>query len=188
VKVYYNEFDKKAAAWLRELIKEGHIAPGDVDERSIEDVVPDELVGYTQCHFFAGIGVWSYALRRAGWPDDRAIWTASCPCQPYSQAGEGAGFADERHLWPHLYHLIGQRRPGIVIGEQVASKDANPWVDLVHTDLEAMAYAFGAVAFPSAGIGAPHIRDRTYWVAHAAGRATIGRGTSPELTIQPGAT
>ena len=164
---YYNEFDPKAAAWLRELIKHGHIAPGVVDERSIEDVVPDELVGYTQCHFFAGIGVWSYALRRAGWPDDRQVWTASCPCQPFSQEGEGAGFADERHLWPHLYHLVGQRRPGIVIGEQVASKDANPWVDLVQTDLEALGYAFGAIAFPSAGVGAPHIRDRVYWVGHA---------------------
>ncbi|WP_432731275.1 DNA cytosine methyltransferase [Variovorax sp. W6] len=164
---YYNEFDPKAAAWLRELIKHGHIAPGVVDERSIEDVVPDELVGYTQCHFFAGIGVWSYALRRAGWPDDRQVWTASCPCQPFSQEGEGAGFADERHLWPHLYHLVGQRRPGILIGEQVASKDANPWVDLVQTDLEALGYAFGAIAFPSAGVGAPHIRDRVYWVGHA---------------------
>lgn len=164
---YYNEFEPKAAAWLRELIKQGHIAPGIVDERSIEDVVPNELVGYTQCHFFAGIGVWSYALRRAGWPDDRQVWTASCPCQPFSQEGEGAGFADERHLWPHLYHLVGQRRPGILIGEQVASKDANPWVDLVQTDLEALGYAFGAIAFPSAGVGAPHIRDRVYWVGHA---------------------
>jgi DNA (cytosine-5)-methyltransferase 1 len=184
VTAYYNEFDQKAAAWLRELIKAGHIAPGVVDERSIEDVVPDELVGYTQCHFFAGIGVWSYALRRAGWPDDRAIWTASCPCQPFSQAGEGAGFADERHLWPHLFHLIGQRRPGVVIGEQVASKDANPWLDLVQTDLEAVAYAFGAVAFPSAGIGAPHIRDRTYWLANANDTRSQGRGGVLERAVE----
>jgi len=173
---YYNEIDPKAAAVLRELIKAGHIAPGVVDERSIEDVVPAELVGYTQCHFFAGFGVWSYALRRAGWPDDRAVWTASCPCQPFSAAGKGVGFADERHLWPHLYHLIDQCRPGIVIGEQVASKDANPWLDLVQTDVEALAYAFGAVAFPSAGVGAPHIRDRTYWLANANYTRSQGRG------------
>jgi DNA (cytosine-5)-methyltransferase 1 len=76
---YYNEIDPFAAAWLRELIKAKHIAPGDVDERSIEDVVPSELMGYTQCHFFAGIGVWSHALRCAGWTDDRPIWTGSCP-------------------------------------------------------------------------------------------------------------
>jgi len=35
---YYNEFDKNAAEWLRELIKAGLIANGIVDDRSILDV------------------------------------------------------------------------------------------------------------------------------------------------------
>src|SRR3954466_3316420 len=164
---YYNEIDPFAAQWLRNLIAAGHIAPGDVDERSIEDVVPNELAGYTQCHFFAGIGVWSLALRRAGWPDDRPVWTGSCPCQPFSVAGMGRGFDDQRHLWPFWHHLIGQRRVSAVFGEQVASKDAEPWLDLVQDDVEGMGYACGALAFPSASVGAPHIRDRTYWVADA---------------------
>ena len=164
---YYNEIDPYAAAWLRNLIADGHIAPGDVDERSIEDVHPDDLRPYTQCHFFAGIGVWSYALRLAGWPDDRPVWTGSCPCQPFSAAGKGIGFDDERHLWPSWYWLIQERRPAKVFGEQVASKDAEPWLDLVFTDLEIMDYACGAVPFPAAGIGAPHIRDRLYWMADA---------------------
>jgi DNA (cytosine-5)-methyltransferase 1 len=107
---YYNEIDKQAAQWLRNLIDAGLIAKGDVDERSIEDVRPGDLRGYTQCHFFAGIGVWSYALRRAGWSDDRPVWTGSCPCQPFSAAGEGAGFADERHLWPAFFHLISEHK------------------------------------------------------------------------------
>jgi DNA (cytosine-5)-methyltransferase 1 len=175
---YYNEFDPYAAQWLRNLINAGHIAPGIVDERSIEDVRPEELTEFTQCHFFAGIGVWSYALRRAGWPDDRPIWTGSCPCQPFSAAGQGNGFADERHLWPAFYHLIEQCRPASLAGEQVASKDADPWLDLVQTDLEALGYAFGAVAFPSAGVGAPHIRDRTYWTAHTDHGGRIGRRSS----------
>lgn len=171
---YYNEYDTYVAQWLRNLIRAGHIAPGDVDERSIEDVRPDDLRGYTQCHFFAGVGVWSYALRRAGWADDRPVWTGSCPCQPFSSAGAGAGFADERHLWPAWLHLISEhirrcrkekRRPPVLFGEQVASKDADPWIDLVQDDMEALGYGFGAIAFPSAGVGAPHIRDRTYWVA-----------------------
>ncbi|MEG5924127.1 DNA cytosine methyltransferase [Citrobacter portucalensis] len=164
---YYNEIDPFAAQWLRNLIAGGHIAPGEVDERSIEDVTPDDLRGFTQCHFFAGIGVWSHSLRLAGWPDDKPVWTGSCPCQPFSAAGKGDGFADERHLWPHFFHLISERRPQHVFGEQVASGNANTWFDLVQADLEGMGYAFGLVPFAAAGIGAPHIRERAYWVAHA---------------------
>ncbi len=163
---YYNEIEPYAAQWLRNLIAAGHIAPGDVDERSIEDVHPDDLKPYTQCHFFAGAGVWSLALRRAGWPDDRPVWTGSCPCQPFSSAGEGLGFDDDRHLWPDFAWHIRERSPGVIFGEQVASKDAEPWLDVVQADLEAMEYAFGAVAFPAAGVGAPNMRDRTYWLAN----------------------
>ena len=162
---YYNEFDPFAAEWLRQLIKAGHIAPGVVDERSIEDVRPEDLREFTQCHFFAGIGVWSYALRRAGWSDDKPIWTGSCPCQPFSAAGKGDGFDDERHLWPAWYHLITQCDPTVIVGEQVASKATGVWFALVQADLEAMDYAFGCVPFPSAGVGAPHLRDRAWFVA-----------------------
>ncbi|HCI4556938.1 TPA: DNA cytosine methyltransferase [Klebsiella quasipneumoniae subsp. similipneumoniae] len=166
---YYNEIDPFAAQWLRNLIAAGHIAPGEVDERSIEDVTPDDLRGFTQCHFFAGIGVWSHSLRLAGWPDNKPVWTGSCPCQPFSAAGKGDGFADERHLWPAFNHLISERRPQHVFGEQVAAGNANVWFDLVQADLEGMGYAFGLVPFTSAGIGAPHIRERAYWVAESAG-------------------
>ncbi|WP_240049390.1 DNA cytosine methyltransferase [Burkholderia thailandensis] len=128
---------------------------------------PDDLRGYAQCHFFAGVGVWSYALRRAGWPDDRPVWTGSCPCQPFSAAGKGLGFDDERHLWPAWYWLIGECRPAVIFGEQVASSAVEPWIDLVHADMEALDHAFGCVPFPSAGVGSPHIRDRAFWMAHA---------------------
>lgn len=172
---YYNEIDPYAAQWLRNLIKAGHIADGIVDERSIEDVCPSDLAGFTQCHFFAGVGVWSLALRRAGWPDELPVWTGSCPCQPFSSAGAGAGFEDSRHLWPTFAWLIKQCKPAVVFGEQVASKAVEPWVDLVHADMEAMDYAFGAVPFPSAGVGAPHIRDRLYWVANSLGERQPNR-------------
>ena len=168
---FYNENDPKAAAWLRELIKAGLIAEGIVDERDIRDIRPDELAGFTQCHFFAGIGGWSLALRLAGWPDDRAVWTGSCPCQPFSAAGRGKGVADERHLWPHWFHLIQECKPSNVFGEQVASKDGLGWFDTVQTDLEATGYAVGAADLCAAGLGAPHIRQRLWFVAKGVGHS-----------------
>jgi DNA (cytosine-5)-methyltransferase 1 len=165
---YYNENEPYAARWLRNLMAAGHIAPGVVDERSIEDVQPWELWGFTQCHFFAGIGGWSYALRLAGWPDDREVWTGSCPCQPFSAAGKGAGFADERHLWPAWHHLIRECKPAVVFGEQVASAGGLAWLDGVCADMEAEAYAIAAADLCAAGVGAPHIRQRLWFVGHAA--------------------
>jgi len=163
---YYNEFDPFAAEWLRELIKAGQIAAGDVDERSITDVSADDVRGYTQCHFFAGIGGWSLALRLAGWPDDRPVWTGSCPCQPFSRAGKSGG-GDPRHLWPAWHHLIKQCRPPVVFGEQVESAIAHGWLDLVCDDLEREGYAVGAVGLPAASVGAPHIRQRLWFVAES---------------------
>jgi DNA (cytosine-5)-methyltransferase 1 len=169
VTAFYNEIDPYAAAWLRNLIAAGHIAPGTVDERSILDIEPAELAQYTQCHFFAGIGVWSLALRRAGWPDDRPVWTGSCPCQPFSTAGKGAGFDDERHLWPALHWLIEQRRPPVVFGEQVASKDGLAWLDLVQTDLEGSGYASAALG-PARAV-ARAARTATRAIPHGSARA-----------------
>ena len=128
-RAYYNEIDISAAHVLRCLIPDGVIAPGDVDTRSIKEVKPDDLMGYAQCHFFAGGGLWSVAARLAGWPDDKPLWTGSCPCQPFSQAGQGRGVADERHLWPEFHQLIAAVRPPVVVGEQVAGKAGYGWLD-----------------------------------------------------------
>ena len=184
---YYNEIDPYAAQWLRNLIDAGHIAPGDVDTRSIVDVRADDLKGYTQCHFFAGIGVWSHALRSAKWADDRPVWTGSCPCQPFSAAGNQKGTADERHLWPVWFNLIRECRPSVIFGEQVEAAINHGWLDLVQTDLEGEDYACGAVGIPAAGVGAPHIRQRLFFMADADSKrydrrpATAGQqeGASP---------
>ncbi|EGW6782950.1 DNA cytosine methyltransferase [Salmonella enterica] len=164
---YYNEIDPFAAQWLRNLIDAGHIAPGVVDTRSIEDVTANDLKGFTQCHFFAGIGVWSYALRRAGWPDDRPVWTGSCPCQLFSACGKRQGKDDERHLFPTWFRLISECRPNVIFGEQVASKDGLGWIDDVRDHLERAEYAFAGFDLCAAGFGAPHIRQRLFWVADA---------------------
>ncbi|HCJ1779184.1 TPA: DNA cytosine methyltransferase [Salmonella enterica] len=164
---YYNEIDPFAAAWLQNLIDAGCIAPGVVDTRSIEEVTANDLKGFTQCHFFAGIGVWSYALRCAGWPDSCPVWTGSCPCQPFSQSGKRRGFNDPRHLWPAWFYLVSQCRPHVIFGEQVASKDGLTWFDAVQLDLEEAEYAVAVVDLCAAGFGAPHIRQRLFWVADA---------------------
>jgi DNA (cytosine-5)-methyltransferase 1 len=171
---YYNENDPYAAQWLRNLIQAGHIALGDVDERSIVDVRPDDLRGYVQCHFFAGIGGWSLALRIAGWPDDRPVWTGSCPCQPFSIAGEVRGVGDERHLWPEWFRLIRSRKPAIVFGEQIASKAGYGWLAGVHLEMESEAYSFGAADLCAASVKAKHPRQRLFFVAHASDAGLAG--------------
>jgi DNA (cytosine-5)-methyltransferase 1 len=150
---YYNENDEFAADWLRNLIKAGLIADGEVDTRSIIDVRADDLRGFAQCHFFAGIGGWSLALRRAGWADTRSVWTGSCPCQPFSAQGQRGGFDDPRHLWPVWF----------VFGEQ--SAQAVDWLRLVRSDLEGLEYALGAMPIEAASAGADVLGDRFWFVA-----------------------
>lgn len=181
---YYNDNDPKAAAWLRALIKQNMIPAGDVDERSIEDVTKSDLKGYTQCHFFAGIGGWSEALRLAGWPADRPVWTGSCPCQPFSSAGKRQGEKDKRHLWPEFYRLIAECNPPVVFGEQVASPLGRKWLAGVRADLEALGYAVGAADLCAAGVGAPHIRQRLWWVADSAVFRRHGRGQAATASVQ----
>lgn len=162
---YYNEHDPHAAQWLRNLMAAGHIAKGHVDDRDIQKVTADDLKGYDQCHFFAGIGVWSAAAKASGWRDDEPLWTVSCPCQPFSGAGKRLGVNDERHLWPEFFRLAKQCKPSIIAGEQVAGKDGLAWLDHVQADMENENYAFGAVDLCAAGVGAPHKRQRLYFSA-----------------------
>lgn len=168
---YYNEIDPYAAQWLRNLIAGGEIAAGDVDERSIVDVKADDLKGYGQCHFFAGIGGWPYALRLAAWQDGRPVWTGSCPCQPFSVGGKRKGTTDERHLWPEWFRLIRECQPAIIFGEQVAS--ASVWLDGVYDDLERENYAVGSAVLPACAVDAPHRRDRLWFVAHSASTRSL---------------
>lgn len=178
MQAYYNEMDPYAAAWLRNLVADGLIPAGDVDERSIVDVSSGDLIGYTQCHFFAGIGGWAYAARLAGWADDRPLWTGSCPCQPFSVAGEQRGFADDRHLWPQFRRLIEKQRPPVVFGEQVAG--ASDWLRLVRGDLVALGYAVGAIPLEAASAGAEHYRDRYWFVADYDGGGGLQREQASE--------
>ena len=172
---YYNEFDPKAAAWIRQLIKNGMIADGEVDERSITEVTADEIRGFTQHHFFAGIGGWSYSLRLAGWADDRPVCTASLPCQPFSVAGAQKGVDDERHLLPHFIELVKQCNFQTIFGEQVPGAIKHGWLDDLCTEMEREKYRVGQIVLTAAGEGAPHIRQRLYWVADSINKGSQGR-------------
>ena len=162
---YYNEWDKGAAAWLRELINNKLIPYGYVDERSITEVTPSDLEGFTQCHFFAGIGGWPLALQLAGVPESTRLWTGSPPCQPFSVAGQSRGFDDERHLAPVFLRLIRECNPELLFGEQVAAAIGKHWLDFVFLNLEEKGYTCGAAVLPACSVGAPHKRERLFFGA-----------------------
>ena len=174
---FYNDNDPFCHDWLQYLAC-NHFIPGGVfDDQSIREISASDLSGFRQCHFFAGIGGWSRALEiigwpRAleiiGWPADAEIWTASCPCQPFSRVGKRRGFLDRRHLWPVFCSLIENCRPTVVAGEQVASPAGWDWFASVRFDLEELGYAVGASGLCAASVGAPHIRERIYWMAFRA--------------------
>ena len=141
---YYNDSNKFNCDWLQNLIRDGLIPEGEIDERPIQAVSADDVRGFSQRHWFAGIGGWPLALRFAGWSDDRPVDTGSCPCQPYSLAGKRLGDKDPRNLWPEFCRLIRECHPPVVFGEQVASAVGQGWLDRVFADLEREDYACGA--------------------------------------------
>ncbi len=176
---YYNESDPRLCLWLAELIKRGLIPDGRIDCRDIRMVAPGDVAGFSQCHFFAGVGGWARALDLAGWGGDRPIWTGSPPCQPFSSAGKGGGESDERHLWPEFFRLIAACRPAVVVGEQVANAVAHGWLDGVCRDLGSAGYSCGAVVLGAESVGAPHLRRRLYWGGRL-GHPDIGEADSAE--------
>lgn len=181
---YYNELDKGAAAWLRELINNKLIPYGYVDERSITEVTPSDLEGFTQCHFFAGIGGWPLALQLAGIPESTRLWTGSPPCQPFSVAGKSLGFDDERHLAPAFLRLIRECNPELLLGEQVAAAIGKHWLDFVFLNLEEKGYSCGASVLPACSVGAPHKRDRLFFGAKQLGDTNSERHNRQHALLQ----
>lgn len=181
MRVFYSDNDKRCYAWLQELIKDGLIPEGEVCGKSITEIQGADLQGFDRVHLFAGISGWELALQIAGWDPARSLWTASCPCQPFSSAGKGDGADDARNLWYELFRLVCVCRPVVLFGEQVDGAIAHGWLDRVFLDLESEGYACGAAVLPAASVGAPHARHRIFWAARWLDQPTINRDWAPSI-------
>lgn len=130
----------------------------------------------------------------AGW-QDRTILTAGFPCQPFSVAGRRAGADDDRYLWPETLRVIAEVRPAWVIGENVAgilsmvqpvsvvemasgtdafgeaydmyTERSEFIAERICQDLEGIGYSVIPFVIPACAVGAPHRRDRIWFVAHS---------------------
>jgi len=98
------------------------------------------------------------------------ILTGGFPCQPYSSAGKRLGKEDERHLWPHMLRVISEVKPTYVVGENV--RGLTNWnggmvFEEVCIDLESQGYTVQPILLPACAVGAPHRRDRVWFVAYS---------------------
>jgi len=116
------------------------------------------------------------------WRGKIDVLTGGFPCQPYSQAGKRKGKEDERHLWPEMLRAIREIRPRYVVAENVfglINWNNGLVFDEVQTDLEAKGYEVQAYVLPACAIGAPHRRDRIWFVAYSnnntKGQSKIGK-------------
>ena len=127
------------------------------------------------------------------WQGKIDILTGGFPCQPFSSAGQRLGADDDRYLWPEMLRVIRQIQPTFVIGENVAGilsmvqpsedvkvgsttslfdenddiykKEQEFVVETVCSDLEREGYAVQPFVIPACAVGAPHQRDRVWFVA-----------------------
>jgi DNA (cytosine-5)-methyltransferase 1 len=157
-----NDSDPFCCSWLDELVDQGHLPKATINSRPIEQLTAEDC--HPTSHFFAGIGGWPLALKIARWPEHVPVWTGSCPCQSLSEIQQQ--YRNKTNdLWPVWFGLIKECGPPIIFGEQVARGSGLQWLSSVRSDLEAAGYAVGAANLCAAGVGAPHRRQRLFWVA-----------------------
>lgn len=97
------------------------------------------------------------------------ILTGGFPCQPYSMAGKRKGKEDERHLWPQMLRAIREIQPRWIVGENVyglVNWSKGLVFHEVQADLEAAGYEVQPFLLPAVSVGAPHRRDRIWFVAY----------------------
>lgn len=131
------------------------------------------------------------------WRGGIDVLTGGFPCQPFSTAGKRLGKDDNRYLWPEMLRAIREIQPTWVIGENVGGiismvqpcdevkvgcqtslleedyftkKEQEYVVETVCSDLEREGYSVQPVLIPACSVGAPHRRDRIWFVAHSVNR------------------
>ena len=111
------------------------------------------------------------------------VLSGGFPCQPYSMAGKRLGKEDDRHLWPEMLRAIREIQPAWVVGENVRGLinwNGGMVFDEVQADLEAAGYEVLPFLLPACGVGAPHRRDRIWFVAYSPGNRREQQGTGDE--------
>ena len=124
------------------------------------------------------------------------VLTGGFPCQPFSYAGKRGGQQDQRYLWPEMLRVINEVRPTWVIGENVAgigtmveqcritdlgsevtlfekggglhryTAEYTFTIERICFDLESKGYSVQPMLIPACAVGAPHRRDRIFFIAH----------------------
>lgn len=135
------------------------------------------------------------------WRGKIDVLSGGFPCQPFSLAGQRKGADDNRYLWPQMLRVIREIRPTWVVGENVAGiltmvqpgaevevggqaslfgEDYRKRVlhrqeyviETICRDLEREGYAVQPLLIPACAVGAPHRRDRIWFIAHRTNAGT----------------
>ena len=141
------------------------------------------------------------------WRGKVDVLTGGFPCQPFSQAGKRKGDTDDRYLWPEMLRAISEIRPTWVVGENVAGivtmvesceevemgrtddifedniiyrKEQEFTIERICKDFEREGYSVQPIVIPACSIGAPHRRDRVWFVAHCNSDGFIKRNRNDE--------
>lgn len=115
------------------------------------------------------------------------VLSGGFPCQPFSLAGARKGTADNRYLWPEMLRIVEEIQPRWVVGENVfglLNWNRGMVFRQVLSDLETAGYEVWPYVLPACGVGAPHRRNRIFFVAHANSLAgDRGTGDRPRQSI-----
>lgn len=143
------------------------------------------------------------------WKGKIDVLTGGFPCQPFSVAGQRKGADDNRYLWPEMLRVIRETRPLWVIGENVAGitnmvqpgsetdvetksdQDEENYketileqeyiINTICDDIEREGYSVQPIIIPACGVGAPHRRDRVWFIAHSNGSRGLQFGERRDI-------